>query len=157
MPVGGGGLLPMAGTYGTSMLPHQFSMISTGTTEAIATASETVPAFASPTIEEHGFMVDATNRRIYITGIPRGAVCAIAAGCGWAASDAGVRYLSGVFSGGTSWTDITLPAGGVIWRNQIFYPFVVNTADTYVEIRVYQNSGGNLNLGSTYFSVMRLR
>jgi len=153
-----GALLPAAGTYGTSYLSNEFSMIATSTAEAVATASETVPAFATPTVEEHGFRVDTTNRRIYILGVPRGAICGVIANAVWAANATGDRQVAYYYSGGGNWADTKLATSAALATYcNLFFPIIINTADTYIEMRVLQSSGGNLNLVGAYLAVVRLR
>ena len=131
-------------------------------TQSIPTATETSVEFGSGTEEYDPLnMHDTTTNNDRITILKDG-IYSCTAGCSFAANSTGLRitYIK-INSEDNTQACLRYPVdSGGHWRGTLSRTLVLSK-DDYVMFRVYQSSGGNLNIGGTnvyksFFSVVKI-
>ena len=128
-------------------------------TQAIATGT----SYAAPTVLTpsaatwyHGVVIDTANAKLQVTGQPGQSVLLFVLWWSWTADATGNRALRWTDNSGNEIGDIR--AGNANFQNYLHVSHVrkMASADTWYQLQVWQNSGGNLN-GDGLFCVFRLR
>jgi hypothetical protein len=143
-----------AGTF--SLLPHDLAV-------AYKTAAQTIPTATFTDIVNYASVsgslkADLTNGFVYLTGQPHESWYLIFGRLSWDTNATGIRSILVVQTTGGAYTIDSRPAMTDVQVFQSFaFPFAVAAAENYVFLRVWQNSGGNLNVNGATFGVCRLR
>ena len=141
---------------GFSILPLEMASLRFDT-QAIGDSSATTPTTLDPSAAtwNYGMEIDITNSRIKITGLAKESIYLFCAWWQWAANDTGYRYLEWRTDDGGGVKD-TRDAPAYAIYNSIVHVRRQAAADAYYEVKVWQDSGGNLN-GDGLFTAVRLR
>lgn len=141
---------------GFSILPLEMASLRFDT-QAIGTSSATTPTTLDPSNAtwNYGMEIDIINSRIKITGLAKESVYLFCAWWQWEANDTGSRYLQWFTDDGGAVKDIRDAPAYAIY-NSLVHVRRQASADAYYEVKVWQDSGGNLD-GDGLFTAVRLR
>ena len=141
---------------GFSILPLECASLRFDT-QTISDDTATVPTTLDPSAATwgHGMEIDTTNSRIKITGLPKESVYLFSMWWQWEANDTGLRYLQWFTDDGGSAKDIRDAPAYAIY-NSLVHVRTQATTDAYYEVKVLQDSGGNLD-GDGLFTAVRVR
>lgn len=136
-----------------------YALVTTNVNQSISNNTNTTLAFASE-ISDGNAMHDTASNNSRIT-IPKSGIYLISANITWAANGSGQRYVGVLINGSISSAlqNIVFPVGGAVdvtIQTVTFPPYSLAAGD-YIEIRVFQVSGGSLNVNSgSNFGVFKL-
>lgn len=125
--------------------------IATGTTYGVPAVNAT-----SAATWKYGVTVDTTNAKLQVSGTPGESILMFVLWWRWDANATNHRGLKWTDNSGNSVEDVR--AGFATYNNYLHIAHVrrMVSADTWYQLQVWQNSGGNLN-GDGLFTVFRLR
>ena len=151
------------------ILPHEggsFLGAPTIASQSIPNAAWTNVVFHTPAQTgaswSKGMRLDTTNWRIYFEGIPRDAVVIMLGWVSWANDTTGQRGVQLIADDGSTRTVMHSAAGldeaGQYTHGpEIVHMRSVPSSQTYYYMKVYQSSGGALDLAWRGMTIMRLR
>jgi hypothetical protein len=130
----------------TADLKHVGAHVRHDATQALTTATTTVIAFNQERWDTHAFHDNSTNNsRLTIPSGKTGKYI-VSAGIVFEANATGVRYIDILKNGTTALRSVEVSASSA-FETMLTISAIVNLAATdYVQVRAFQDSGGNLNV-----------
>jgi hypothetical protein len=129
--------------------------------QTISNATDTKIAFANESYDTDGFHDNSTNNTRLTVPAGLAGYYRVTANLGFASNTSGRRILAIAFNGGGAISQVEFsPAGSSVEpAGTITDTYFLNVAD-YIEVNVYQTSGGNLNTAGynarDYFQIERV-